>query len=589
MAVGPVGRIIESLRAATRRQDNPEVTDSELLRRFINHRDEPAFEALIQRHGALVYGVCRRVLHQHPDAEDAFQATFLVLVRKAATLRSPATLANWLYGVAHRTALEMRKSQLRRRSKEAMVMPRGDQTPAPSSEWREVLDDELARLPARYRTAIVLCDLEGKGRRKAAAELGCAEGTVASRLARGRKLLAERLARRGIGLSVAAPAAVLGAESASACVPGALTRATIDTVQVVLAGQAVSALATHAVSVADAVIRSMTAARLRGTAIGLAVTALLGAGGVLYAVRASRPVTVETHAVTTVRVTVPVKPIEDRFAIAGEVVDERGKPVPAIAVGLTMPPEHHAETTTNSDGSFRFSSPDLREARAGYKLVRAQNASGDRQALVIVNPGADAAHLRVALKPAKSTEVRVIDTGGAAVAGARVAVVQDRGWVLDSTETGTDGTARLRYPADATIGQVYALKAGWGLDYFTTLVAYEAPPTGGPALPKRVLLPREVRLKLTGARVVRVRILDHSGRPAAGISVYPLPMRLPGKLEGVHAAGGGSNGAVIRTNASGIATFDWLPQTFEGGITFHAFSADCSAEPVFLRPDDSGN
>src|SRR5439155_16698479 len=141
------------------------------------------------------------------DAEDAFQATFLVLVRKASTLRTPGTLDNWLYGVAQRTALELRRSGTKRRAKEAKVMPRTESDPQPRIDWQACLDEELARLPDRYRAAVVLCDLEGKTRREAAQALGCAEGSVASRLARGRALLAERLSRRGVGLSAGALAA----------------------------------------------------------------------------------------------------------------------------------------------------------------------------------------------------------------------------------------------------------------------------------------------------------------------------------------------------------------------------------------------
>ena len=140
---------------------------------FIRQRDENAFEALIERHGPLVLGVCRRVLRQNQDAEDAFQATFLVLVRKAVSLRTPSTFANWLYGVANRTALELKRARARRRAKEALVIPRTQvSSEVPPWIFNAALDEELAELPDKYREAVVLCDLQAKSRREAGAGPG---------------------------------------------------------------------------------------------------------------------------------------------------------------------------------------------------------------------------------------------------------------------------------------------------------------------------------------------------------------------------------------------------------------------------------
>src|SRR5262249_22697344 len=154
----------------------------------------------------MVLGVCRRILRHEQDAEDAFQATFLVLVRKAASLRSPRTLANWLHGVARRTALEARSSAAKRRAKEAALLPRSVMPDDPWDDLRAVLDQELEQLAEKYRIAVVLCDLEGKTRKEVARQLGWAEGTVASRLARGRGILARRLARRGFAGALVAAA-----------------------------------------------------------------------------------------------------------------------------------------------------------------------------------------------------------------------------------------------------------------------------------------------------------------------------------------------------------------------------------------------
>jgi RNA polymerase sigma factor (sigma-70 family) len=206
--------------------DAPEsVTDAELLGRFAESRDESAFAELVRRHGRLVYGVCRRVTGDHHLAEDAFQAVFVVLAAKAAAIRPPAAVAAWLHGVACRTALRARTMSDRRRRRETSVraLPEpSSQPPAADLDAVAVLDEEIARLPDHYRVAVVLCELEGHARKDAARRLGIAEGTLSSRLAAARKLLADRLRQRGVALSAAGLSAAL-ARAATASPPPALT------------------------------------------------------------------------------------------------------------------------------------------------------------------------------------------------------------------------------------------------------------------------------------------------------------------------------------------------------------------------------
>src|SRR5262249_13941203 len=181
-------------------RDGAGLTDGQLLKDYISRRDEAALAVLVQRHGPMVWGVCRRVLHNHHDAEDAFQATFLVLVRRAASIASPGLLANWLYGVAHQTALKARATAHKRKGREQQVADMPEPAAVEQDPWndlRPLLDQELSRLPDRYRAVLVLCDLEGETRKEAARQLGLPEGTVGSRLARARALLAKRLAQRG--------------------------------------------------------------------------------------------------------------------------------------------------------------------------------------------------------------------------------------------------------------------------------------------------------------------------------------------------------------------------------------------------------
>jgi len=180
-----------------------DASDGELLQRFLHNREETAFEALVRRHGPMVLGVCRRALHDQQLAEDAFQATFLILVRKAGSIRKREAIASWLYGVAYRTAARARRVLSRRRAKERPM--RDFPSPQPPETSRQdlglILDEELLRLSEIYRTPVVLCDLEGKTRKEAARLVGCPEGTLSTRLLRARALLARRLKRRGVVLA----------------------------------------------------------------------------------------------------------------------------------------------------------------------------------------------------------------------------------------------------------------------------------------------------------------------------------------------------------------------------------------------------
>jgi RNA polymerase sigma-70 factor (ECF subfamily) len=160
------------------------MTDAQLLEAFIARNDADAFQALVRRHGRMVFSVCRRLLHNHHDAEDAFQAVFLVLARKASSVKPREMVANWLYGVAQRTALKARTMIAKRERREQHVNALPD-SPAPADPWQEVepwLDQELSNLPEKYRLPIILCDLQGKTIQEATQQVGCPQGTLAGRL-----------------------------------------------------------------------------------------------------------------------------------------------------------------------------------------------------------------------------------------------------------------------------------------------------------------------------------------------------------------------------------------------------------------------
>ncbi len=248
--------------------------DAELLDRFRASGDEAAFAALVRRHGPLVLGVCRRVLRHQQDAEDAFQATFLVLARNAASIRRRAALGGWLYGVARRVAKDARRAATRRQARERRATGVRQAQPDLEAAWRElqsVLAEEVERLPEKYQLPFVLCCLEGKSKAEAAAQFGWKEGTVSSRLAEARKRMQQRLARRGLTLSAALCAAAVAAGTASA-LPPALVTTTVRAG----AGTAGGASARVA-ALADGVTKALFASKFK------AVTALLLTLGLLAA------------------------------------------------------------------------------------------------------------------------------------------------------------------------------------------------------------------------------------------------------------------------------------------------------------------
>jgi RNA polymerase sigma factor (sigma-70 family) len=257
--------------------------DAELLARW-RAGDLCALELLVRRHGRMVLGVCRRVLGATPDAEDAFQATFLVLIQKARSLARPEQVAGWLHAVALRVALKARTARARRRERETEIVdipdPANPDPAADAQELRRTLDEELDRLPEKYRLVIVLCELEGRTLEEAARLLGWPKGTVAGRLSRGRELLRQRLSRRGVGLPLFLIAHVPAVETAP---PEPLVSATLAT-----ATGAVGAAAPPA-ALARAVLRTGLRGRLGLVAVLVVTAALLVALGWHVRAASARP------------------------------------------------------------------------------------------------------------------------------------------------------------------------------------------------------------------------------------------------------------------------------------------------------------
>ena len=262
-------------------------TDAQLLARFVDQRDQEAFASLLHRHGRMVLGVCRRILGRYQDAEDAFQATFLSLAEEAARIARPELLANWLYTVARRSAIRLKKVATKRRrmelQREQQMNTNSESLPHHGEIWSDlapVLDGEIGRLADDLRVIVILCDVEGKTRKEAARQLGCPEATVSTRLMKARSLLAQRLSRRGIVLSTATLGMLLSQHAASAAVPASLVATTLQTASMVSVGQTVSAATAspQVIALAKGTWKSMLLANLKTVAVAVVLVVTVGLG-----------------------------------------------------------------------------------------------------------------------------------------------------------------------------------------------------------------------------------------------------------------------------------------------------------------------
>jgi RNA polymerase sigma factor (sigma-70 family) len=329
--------------------------DNSLLDQFVAARDGAAFAALVVRHGLMVLGVCRRLLEHEQDAEDAFQATFLVLARRAESVRNREAVASWLYGVAVRVARRVRSEKARRRQREQQMARPADavtNTAHDSGELRAVLDEELDRLPERYRLPLLLCYLEGRTNEEAGRLLGWPVGTVKGRLARARDLLRGRLARRGLAPSAAVLTAVL-AESAGA-VPAPLADATVRVS--LTAGDA----PIQVVALAEGVIATMTATRWVPVLMLILIAGVLGGGAIVLHLPAGPPPIADGK-------TAPAQEAKKR-----PTKDAQGDPLPPAALARL--------------GTIRFRTPGGIDSLAFSTDGRALAAACNDRTVVVFDP-----------------------------------------------------------------------------------------------------------------------------------------------------------------------------------------------------------
>jgi RNA polymerase sigma factor (sigma-70 family) len=290
MAHALIDIAVRHIRALAEEHALAAAADGELLARFADRREEAAFAVLLRRHGPMVLGVCRRVLKRHHDAEDVFQAAFLLLARKASSIRKRASLGCWLHGVAHRLAVKMKAQAERRRSHEARAGAlRQSAATGQSPRFAEdLLDEALRRLPEHYRTALVLCHLEGRTHEEAARQLGCPLATLRSRLMRGRKRLRAELTRRGLVLDAGAEGDALMANRADAVLPAFLVGTTLKAaVHFAAGGTAAGAVPA---ALAEGSLKAMAMMKMKIvilliTALGLAA----GAGAIACQAFAVKP------------------------------------------------------------------------------------------------------------------------------------------------------------------------------------------------------------------------------------------------------------------------------------------------------------
>lgn len=458
MAMAQLGAVVRHVRELAQDKRLGEQSDGELLRVFLSGNDPTAFEALMRRHGPMVLRVCRRTLGDAHEAEDALQATFLVLARKAASVRRRGSLASWLHGVAYRMAKHAKRAATRRHQHESEAATDRPQNPALVAAWRELqtlLDEEIDGLAEGLRAAFVCCCLENRSCAEAAQQLGLRESTVRMRLCRARKLLQKRLTRRGVSLTAVLAAVAVGADGAAAAVPRYLVGPTVNAAAQVGAGQALAGgtVSAKVLALVKGVSRAMFLNKCKAAILLLVCTAIVGAGlgaaVARYAAAAESPPAPPDGARAEAkkeRQPAADAPAQDKDAVklSGRVLDPDGKPVAGAKVHLLQwgpayggPPPDKAPKVwaeTDKDGRFSFTAPrylgELFVTATGF--APGWEMTGRLSSAVMLGapqetrPAEDNLVLRLA-KDDVTVSGRLLDLQGQPVAGATVRVFALKG------------------------------------------------------------------------------------------------------------------------------------------------------------------
>jgi RNA polymerase sigma factor (sigma-70 family) len=435
MGRGQLDNVLRRIGHLAAAQQAGELPDRELLERFVTHHDQTAFAAIVERHGALVLNLCRRNLRREQDVEDACQSTFLVLARKAGTIRKRDSLGSWLYGVASRIARNLASDVKRRASREVTEAdaPLSDATGEIS--WREglaVLDEELNRLPVTYRSALILCYLQGRTQDQAARELGCSSGALCGRLVRARECLRRRLTRRGVTLSAALLGTLLVTAHDAAALPPALAIRTVRAAAALLGGQKLARVVPASVAtLTEGVLTAMFVTRVKtGAVLALVALLLVAAGAFKGAARGEK----ETPAAkAAVQLLGPAAPPADKEAksvltVRGQVLNPNGQPVAgaklylhASQLGKKL---YAVRATSGSDGRFEFTfaKSELEKAKADNSRPAQVMAVARGHGCAWVKVGSATEELTLRLVKDVPITGRILDRDGQPVAGAKLAI-----------------------------------------------------------------------------------------------------------------------------------------------------------------------
>lgn len=551
-----MNRLIDHLRRPV--PDEAGQTDGQLLDLFVRDQDGAALAALVRRHAPMVWGVCRRVLSAHHDAEDAFQATFLVLVRKAEAVPRPELVGNWLYGVARQTAVRMRALAARRavRERQVAVMPE----PATADEYlwndlRPVLDDELCRLPEKYRALLVLCDLEERTRADVARLLAIPEGTVASRLAAARAMLAKRLARRGLVVSGTLLGAVLASRTTAEAVAAGVGSITSRTAALLEAGTGTAAAISPTVAelirgVTGAMrlskIKAVTAVLLAaGLALGGISVGLGRSGGSPAMDRPNAPAAPPANPPAQEK-NRPEQPVAPDGEIVGQLLDAAtGKPVEGatVACGAVINDSGKgggANAVTDAQGRYRLAVPSPGIYNVWLKAFDkdpAKTAAADDGILVEARKASES---QLLLVTGRKVTGKVIDTDDKPVENVRVSCnspARPMSGGVESTKTKADGSFEFSLPPGRAYIYAIVPDANGGFGVRASAQAHvEVPPTGAVAAVTLTLKPPDERFgdpvwlkrSTPGTEIVRRApvegvsgtVVDADGKPIAGGKVF---------------------------------------------------------------------
>ncbi len=540
MANGSHGSALRQIRRVFDEGTLAGLSEGQLLERFVNRLDEAAFEAILARYGPMVLGVCRRFLHQSHDIEDAFQATFLILVRRAKSLRDRDLLGHWLYGVAYRVAVRARAQAVLRRLREGSAVKDvavvADS--AAESDWQELnplLDAEINRLPERFRAPIVLCLIEDRTHEEAARALGWPVGTVKSRLARGRERLRSRLARLGLAPSAALLAFAVAPDPVRAAVPSALAQVTLQAARRIAAGRALLG-ASSAVALARGVLRSLALARLGVAALVLFAVAAAGmvVAGTLRATAESESTAAPPAPITPVPSGQAAPPRAEARTLDLHVIARKTRqPVPGAVVFIEG--RRKESSTTDAQGRCAIALPKIPSRddfnisvwKDGFAPLNIHCTGYDLIDDTFTNYTAE-------LEPAVAIGGTVQDEQGHPIAGARIRIrlqhfpaqlinpaqsLNDRDsieiGVSDPIETDAAGRWRLgMFPADFRASEPLSIEVSHP-DYVSDVTQPRPNP------PLEDLRNQSAIHVMTKGLPVRGTVLDPAGKPVEGAGAHP--------------------------------------------------------------------